>query len=217
MREHFHEKLEDLKIDLLKMGTLVEEAISKAIRALTKKDIKLANDIITNDEIINNMELEIENRCVLLIATEQPVAGDLRFIISAMKTIRDLERIGDYAAHLAKAAIANADISFGIPQDIPKMTEICIGMLKDTLKAFSELDVEKAEEVKERDELVDSYYLNVFRELLTEMGEDSEHIRQTTSLVLVAKFLERLADHVANICEEVIYVCTGKRKDKFIL
>jgi phosphate transport system protein len=212
-RHHFHEKLEELKIDLLKMGGAVEESIARALHALMKKDRNLASDIIKTDEHINQQELDIEKTCVLLIATEQPVAGDLRFIISSLKAARDLERIGDYAAHMAKAAISLSDETLEIPHDIPRMTEHCLDMLKNTLQAYADENVDKADKVKKRDEMVDSLYLNVFRVLLIDMKEDPGHLQQVSSLLLVAKFLERLADHITNICEEIVYMCTGKRKD----
>jgi phosphate transport system protein len=215
-RHHFYEKLEELKIDVLKMGGLVEESIDRALHDLLKKDRELALDIIKNDEQINQQELDIERTCVLLIATEQPVAGDLRFIISSLKTVRDLKRIEDYAAHMAKTAINLSRESLEVPGDIPIMTEQCIHMLKNTLQAYAEQNAEKANNVTKMDEMVDSLYLNVFRELLIDMKEDPNHLQQVSSLLLVAKFLERLADHITNICEEIEYMCTGKRKDGVI-
>lgn len=213
IRHHFDEKLEELKIDVLSMGTLTEESIARALHALMKKDRNMGLEVIKNDEYINQQELDIERTCVLLIATEQPVAGDLRFIISSLKTVRDLERIGDYAAHMAKTAVHLSEEPLEVPKDIPIMTEHCIAMLKTALQAYADMDVAKAESVKKRDEMVDSLYLNVFRELIIDMKEEPNHLRLVSSLLLVAKFLERLADHITNICEEIIYMCTGKRKD----
>jgi len=212
-RIHFHEKLDDLKMDVLVMGGLVEEAIGKAIHSFVKNDRSLAKEVIAADEIINEKELSIENQCIILLATEQPVASDLRLIVSTLKTIRDLERIGDYAAHLAKAIVTFEAGSLTFYDDISVITDVCVSMLKDTLKAFSEGKVELAEEVKERDEIVDGLYLQLFKELLSNMKNDPDHIRQVSALLLIAKYLERLADHITNICEEIVFMCTGKRKD----
>jgi phosphate transport system protein len=213
IRIHFHEKLNDLKMDVLTMGGLVEEAIGKAIHSFIKNDDSLAAEVIRNDEHINEQELSIENRCIILLATEQPVAGDLRLIVSILKTIRDLERVGDYAAHLAKATVNFEAGSLDFHEDICRMTEVCVSMLKDTLKAFSNSDVGLAEEVKERDEIVDSMYLQLFNIFLSDMKSDPYHIKQVSALLLVVKYLERLADHITNICEEIVFMCTGKRKD----
>jgi phosphate transport system protein len=213
IRIHFHEKLNDLKMDVLIMGGLVEEAIGKAIHSFIKNDRSLAAEVIRDDEHINEKECAIENRCIILLATEQPVAGDLRLIISILKTIRDLERIGDYAAHLAKATVNFEAGSLDFHEDISKITEVCVSMLKDTLKAFSKGNVKLAEEVKERDDIVDSLYLQLFNEFLSDMRSDPYHIKQVSALLLVAKYLERLADHITNICEEIVFMCSGKRKD----
>jgi phosphate transport system protein len=213
LRLHFHEKLNNLKMDVLTMGGLVEEAIGKAIHALVKNDHALAESIIKDDENINEKEKTIESQCIIILATEQPVASDLRLIISILKTIRDLERIGDYAAHLAKAIVNFEAGSLSQHDNIGKITEVCISMLKDTLTAFSHGNVELAEKVKEQDDIVDSMYLQLFKELLGNMRNDPEHIKQVSALLLVAKYLERLADHITNICEEIVFMCTGKRKD----
>ncbi|MBN2444260.1 MAG: phosphate signaling complex protein PhoU [Spirochaetales bacterium] len=212
-RIHFHEKLEDLTTDVLLMGGLVEQAIGKAIYSLAKNDRSLAAEVIRDDEAINDKELFIENRCIVLLATEQPVACDLRLIVSTLKTIRDLERIGDYAAHLAKA-IVNFELgTLPFHDEISKITEVCVSMLKDTLTAYSRGDVKLAEKVRERDEIVDTLYLQLFNELLSNLRNDKDHVKQVSALLLVAKYLERLADHITNICEEIVFMCTGKRKD----
>ncbi|MBN2532864.1 MAG: phosphate signaling complex protein PhoU [Spirochaetales bacterium] len=212
-RVHFHEKLNDLKMDVLAMGGLVEEAIGKAIHSLVRNDRSLAAKVIKDDEHINEKELVIEDQCIMLLATEQPVAGDLRLIISILKTIRDLERIGDYAAHMAKATVNFEAGSLTLHEDIFRITEVCVSMLKDTLKAFSSGDVDLAIAVKEQDDIVDSMYLQLFNEFLSDMKSDPFHIKQVSALLLVAKYLERLADHITNICEEIVFMCTGKRKD----
>jgi phosphate transport system protein len=214
-RHRFQEKLEELQVELLNMGHLVEESINKALRALSKKDENLAKQVIKDDEKINQKEDDIENMCAIILATEQPVARDLRFIISILKTIHELERVGDYATHLAKAAITIADDeTFKVHPDLIRMTETSIQMLRETLKAFANQDAGLAEKVRKEDQIVDSLYLNVFKDLLIEMHQDPEHLKLENSLIFVAKFLERMADHIANICEEVIFMCTGKRQEK---
>jgi len=211
-RLHYHEKLEELKIDVLKMAGVVDESISRAMRALLKRDNSLAQKVVEDEKKINQIEFEIEEKCVVLIATEQPVAGELRFIISTLKTVRDLERCGDYACHVATTALhldENAAVS--IHDDLPEMTETCREMLKDAMHAYNEENAELAVQVRKKDDIVDSLYLHSFKDLLSDMKQDPDHVKQVHSLLFVSKCLERLVDHIINICEEVEYIATGKR------
>ena len=212
-RIHFHEKLEELKIEVLKMGGLVEEAIGKAIYSLVNNDKAMAMQVIAEDDRINKCELKIEDRCVILLATEQPVARDLRLIVSVLKAIRDLERMGDYAAHLARTALNSDDEPVDFDTDLSRITAVCVEMLKEALTAFAEGNVDLAEKVRKRDEIVDNLYLQLFRNLLVDMREHAGHVNEAGSLLLVAKYLERLADHITNMCEEIVFMCTGKRKE----
>lgn len=214
-RQHFHEKMEALQIELLAMGSLVEEAINKALHAVTRKDENLAQQVIKEDEKINQKEDEIENMCSIILATEQPVARDLRMIIFILKTVHELERVGDYATHLAKiTSTIIDDPTLTIHPDLIRMTETSSQMLKATLKAFADQDAELAEKIRKEDEVVDILYMNVFKDLLTDMANNPGHLKQENSMIFLAKFLERMADHISNICEEVIFMCTGKRREK---
>ncbi|MBN1523837.1 MAG: phosphate signaling complex protein PhoU [Spirochaetales bacterium] len=220
MRQSYTEKLDDLKIEVLRMGALVEDAITKASYSLLRQEVSLAEEVLRNEEHINKYETIIEDKCVILVATEQPVAHDLRLIISTLKSIRDLERIGDYAAHLASIARnligGNFLEKFSLPlhNNIKKMFEMCVEMIKKTMQAFREEDAGIAREVMEFDEQVDSLYLDVFKEFLGDMKQDPSYAHQLNSLIFVSKYLERLADHVINICEEIIYIQTGERVEK---
>jgi phosphate transport system protein len=209
----FGEKLEQLKIDLLKMGNLVEEGIVKASHALVKTDRAVAEQVIAGDEKINEKEGTIEDECVILLATEQPVAGDLRFIISTLNTIRDLERIGDYAVHLAKITEEIDDIGIVFEKEFSEIAGICSTMFKDALRAFAEQNGDLAREVSGRDRVVDALYLTLFKNILCSVDDDENRRQAVVQLVFAVKYLERLADHIVNICEEVEYMCTGTRKD----
>ena len=212
-RRLYIEKLQGLQLEILKMGGLLVEAITASARAFVRRDDVLARQVIEGDAGINAMERRIEDLAVALIATEQPVATDLRVIVSALKISADLERIGDYAEHLARISINFSDpppaASFG---EIPRMAEVSAGMIRDSLQAYVRRDCALAQEVRDRDDEVDGLYAGLFQRLLGYMQENPAHIRQATALLFAAKFLERLGDHAANVCEEVIYVCTGQRE-----
>jgi phosphate transport system protein len=209
----FDEKLEKIRRDLLAMGSLTEESITKATYAYVKKDIKLAGQVIRDDEKINEKEALIENECVILIATEQPLAGNLRFIISTLNTIRDLERIGDYSVHLAEMTSDTPEPGIHFGKEVSRLVEMCTTMLKDTMKAFSLKDPALAREVRERDRIVDALYLIVFKDVLRRLKEDTGHGEEAVHSLFALKYIERLADHIVNICEEIEYLCTGTRKD----
>ena len=214
IRHHYHDKLEVIKEDVYQMGMLTKTALEKASKALKRRDKGAAAIIIAEDEQINQLELKIENQCVIILATEQPVASNLRFLISTLKAIRDLERIGDYAAHLAKVTLNTADNSVWVPGDIPRMTELCLEMLKATLTAYLSQDSAAARQIKLRDEEVDKKYLQLVSSLSLAIKNDPGHIKNLTSLVLLAKYLERLGDHITAICDEILYMCTGKRDEE---
>jgi phosphate transport system protein len=212
-RRHYHEKLEELKIEVLKMAGIVDESISRSIHALVKKDDSLARRVVEDEKTVNQMEFDIEEQCVVLIATEQPVAGELRFIISTLKAVRDIERCGDYACHVASTALHFDENSVRVPvhEDLPRMAETCREMLKKAMQAYNDEDAELSSQVRKKDDIVDSLYLHSFKELLSDMKQDPDHVKQVHSLLFVGKCLERLADHIINICEEVEYIAIGKR------
>jgi phosphate transport system protein len=193
------------------MGTYVEESINKCIKALLTKDKKLAKAIISDDAIINDLEIKIQDDLIILIATEQPVAGDLRHVITSLKIVTQLERMGDHAVHIAKATLDIADQEYIKPLiDVPKMADIGVKMLHDALSAFSDFDPKLAEDVAQLDDAVDQLRDQVNRELVTYMLQDMKEFNQITSLLFIARWLERFADHVTNICEWIVYDCTGK-------
>jgi len=203
----FQKELEELKEHLLKMAVLVEETIHDAVQSLVKRDSELANQIFQREKQINEMELVIDEMCLRLLALRQPMATDLRFITSAMKIITDLERMGDQAVNIAERAISlNQEPQLKPYIDLPRMAEIAQSMVKDVLDAFVHRDVQLARSVCERDDLVDGLNDQVVRELLTYMMSDPKTIPRAVHLMIVARCLERIADHATNIAEDVIFM-----------
>ncbi len=213
-RHHYLEELENLQHEILRMGCLMEEAVKKSIKALVMQNAVLAKEVILADDELDELEHRIESHCIRLIATEQPVARDLRIIFTALKIITDLERMADHAVDIAKIAIRLADEQYIKPLiDIPRMADIAISMVKDSLDAYVHQNAAMAEEICKRDDTVDGLYAQIFRELLTYMMQDPQNISQATYFLFVGKYLERIADHATNVCEWVIYVDTGEHKE----
>lgn len=207
----FQKELQELKENLLKMATLVEGTIHDAVQSLVKRDSDLANEIFKRERQINDMELLIDEMCLKLLALRQPMAVDLRFITSAMKIITDLERMGDQAVNIAERAISlNQEPQLKPYIDLPRMAEIAQSMVKDVLDAFVNRDVQLARSVCERDDLVDGLNDQVVRELLTYMMSDPKTITRAVHLMIVARCLERIADHATNIAEDVIFMVAAK-------
>lgn len=214
MRVHFDEKMKELEFSVLKMGIMIEEAIHKALNAFIKRDRKLIDLVVEGDKIIDNTERKIDAQCVSIIATEQPVAMDLRIIIAALKIANDLERMGDYAEHLAIVATNLSRKSvLKARSEVTQISEVAITMIRDALQAFARRDVDLAEEVIKRDDDVDGIYARFFQEMMSDIRQNPEHLSEAVALLFVSKYLERLADHATNVAEEVIFVCTGERKD----
>lgn len=211
-RRGFHDELNNLQNDMLKMGSRVEEAIRNSIDALINKNMDLADKIIEDDDIIDDYEVELEEKCTRLIALQQPVAVDLRKIIVISKLATDLERIGDHAVNIAEMVKKIGDQPLIKPLiDIPSMTELVIRRLRESLKAFVDMDLEKAKKVAAEDEDVDILDQQIISELINIMIDDPSTIEQGTSLMFISRFLERIADHSTNICERTIYMKTGRR------
>jgi phosphate transport system protein len=211
-RHHYAELIEELKYSVVKMANLVQEAAGKAMQAFAQRSDQLARQVIDEDREIDEWERKIEAQCATLIGTQQPVAGDLRVIVAALSISNDLERMGDYAAHMATVATKlSKKIVVKTRDEISSMTEIAISMVRDAAKAFLDQDVDLAIEVQKRDDQVDGLYAQFFQEVLTDMKEQRSQIQEATSMLFCSKYLERLADHATNICDEVIYVCTGKK------
>jgi phosphate transport system protein len=214
IRTNFHKKLQDIQGELLAMGSMVEKAISRSIKALKERDLKLAEQVIAGDKKINEKRFEIEETCIQLIATQQPMAGDLRTIISVLNIISELERIGDHAEGIAKIVVMIGDEPPLKPLiDIPRMAEKTIDMLYRSMDALINCDESVARQIALEDEEVDQLYNQVFRELIVFMVEDPKTITRATRLLWVAHNLERSADRVTNICERVVYLVTGKMEE----
>ena len=210
-REAFQRKLRETQDSVLVMGSMVERAIERAILALRTRDLALARRIIADDQKINELRFQIEDQCLLLIATQAPMASDLRILAAALNIITDLERMADHAAGIAKITIMIGNEPPLKPLiDIPRMAEIAREMLQASLEAFVERDVALAQQVAARDDEVDQLYNQVYRELLTFMMADPGTIDRATWLLWVAHDLERIADRVTNICERVGFLVTGK-------
>ena len=211
MQRHFHEELEGLKQTLLAMGALVEDQIRRVMRALVERDDGLAQEVIDRDRQVNTYDVEVDEKCVELLALHQPAAGDLRFITTAMKIVTDLERIGDQAVNIAQRAIElNREPQLKPYIDLPRMPESAARMVKESLDAFVNRDTALARQVCAEDEAVDALKEQVFRELLTFMMEDARTIPRAIRLILISRFLERVADHATNIAEMVVYLVEGK-------
>jgi phosphate transport system protein len=214
MRASFHSQLKELELAILRMGSLVEQAIGRAVEALVKQEAELAQLVVDGDDVIDQMQLDIENRSLNLLALQQPLARDLRFIGTALKTVTDLERIADHAVDIARIAIGLSGQAYIKPLiDIPRMAELARGMLRDSLTAYVHEDLGLAQSLAQSDHQVDHLYNQVFRELLVYMMEDPRTIRQATYLLFVAQHLERIADHATNLGEWFIYSLTGQRPD----
>lgn len=215
IRTDFHKRLKEIQDELLVMGNMVEKAITSSMEALKKKDLKLAQQVIDGDVKINEKRFNIEEKCIQLIATQQPMAGDLRSIICVLNIITDLERIGDHAEGTAKIVVMTGDEPPLKPLiDLPRMAEKAVGMLHRSLAALINSDVEMARQIIAEDDEVDDLYDQVFRELLTFMAEDPKILTRATRLLWVAHNLERSADRVTNICERVVFSVTGKMEEE---
>jgi phosphate transport system protein len=207
METYFQKELEELKEDLLKMTTLVEEAIRDAVQSMVKKDTELAQKASKKENQINSMKIAIDNMCLKLLALRQPMTVNFRFITSAMKIIADLERMGDQAVKISERAISLIQEPQLIPYiDIPKMAEIAQSMVKDVLDAFVNRDSKLARSVYERDDLVDKLNDRVVRELLPYMTSDPKTTARAVHLMIVCRCLERIADQATNIAEDVIFM-----------
>jgi len=211
MQRHFHEELEGLKQTLLAMGGLVEDQIRRAMRALLERDDVIAQEVIDRDRQVNTYDVEVDEQCVNLLALHQPAAGDLRFITTTMKIVTDLERIGDQAVNIAQRALElNREPQLKPYIDLPRMADRAQRMVKESLDAFVAGDTALARQVCGEDAEVDALKEQIFRELLTFMMEDPRTVSRAIRVILISRFLERVADHATNIAEMVIYLVEGK-------
>lgn len=211
MERVFDEELQSLKEKLLRMAAAVEDALSLSIEALKEQKEEAAREVLKNEEKINLLDIEVDETCMRLLALRQPMAGDLRFITSAMKISSDLERMGDLAVNVAELALELAKLPLLKPLiDIPRMARMAQEMVRDSITAFLNRDEALARDVCLRDDEVDALDDQIFRELLTFMMEDAHNVQRAVALILVSRNLERMADHATNIGEDVIYMVKGK-------
>lgn len=214
VNEAWETELQNLKEELLKMGRFSQTQIYKAVKSLVDKDIELAREVIRNDDIIDRMELEIEKKCLRLLALKQPMAGDLRLIATILRLIVDIERMADHCEDISQVCIDLASERYIKPLiDIPRMSGIVSGMVEKSLLALINNDVNMAMSVIPMEQEIDALYEQVFRELLSYMIQDPKNIQQATALLLVGGHLERIGDHATNIAEMVVYVVDGRRID----
>ncbi len=207
---HFHRQMEQLKEDLLKMAGLVEEAIHEATRALVSRDAALARTVIQNDRRINALENQIEGHCIKLLATQQPVAVDLRFITSAMKINTFLERMGDQAVNLAERSLELMEMDWvEVPGTLEQMAAIAQGMTRRCLDAFVRRDVSLAYAVCSRDDELDSLNRDLLEEMLNWMMREQRLVRRGVELIISGRHLERIGDEATNISEEVVFLVEG--------
>jgi len=211
IRQTFDEHLARTRDDLLAMGDMVEEAINKAVQALVNRNVDLARQVIDNDEQINLALRNIQENCQVLIATQQPMATDLRFILAIYNIANELERTGDYAEGIARIAIRLADQPILKPYiDIPRMTQKGCELLRGQLQAFVNRDMKAARALAQGDDEIDALYDQVYRELLFLMVQDPKIITQATHLLWVTHNLERIGDRTTNLGEQVVYLITGQ-------
>ncbi|MHB8755463.1 MAG: phosphate signaling complex protein PhoU [Candidatus Acidiferrales bacterium] len=211
MERHFEHDLEELKERLLWMAGLAERAVHQAVQGVFQKDEALATRVLDEEKAINEMQIEIDDRVMQLVALQQPMAVDLRFILSASRINNDLERIGDQAVNIAQSALRILRHPQVKPYvDLPRMSELAEGMVRDSLNSLVRRDAELAKSVLVRDDQVDNLRDQIFRELLTYMMENSAVVYPAFELVLITKNLERIGDHATNIAEDVIYMVAGR-------
>jgi phosphate transport system protein len=209
-RQAFDEQLQQLEGKLVQFSAYVEGMLERAVRALKQQDVNLAREVVTADDAADAMDFEIEQMCMRLLALQQPMSRDLRTIGTAMKIIADIERIGDYSVDIAKIAISLAGEPYFKPLvDIPRMGESVRNMLRRALEALVQRDLEIVREVVALDDDVDEQWFMLFNELQDIMEARPETVHQAVAFVLVARYLERIADHITNIVERVAYIETG--------
>src|SRR3989338_3920215 len=207
----FDEELRALIEKVLKLGSMVEQAINDSIKSLVERDSAIAMNTIDDDHVVNMIDVEIDEECIRLIALRQPRARDLRLITTAMKITTDIERIGDLAVDICERALElNEEPQLKPYIDIPRMAEIAQKMVKDALDAFVKKDSVLARDVLTRDDLVDHLNYQVFNELLLFMIQDPKTISRAVKITYISKYLERIADHATNIAEMVVYLVEGK-------
>jgi phosphate transport system protein len=208
----FDEELEEIRTQLMEMGGKVEQQLKDSIQAVIKADSSLAEEVIREERLVDEMEVDIDEACILIIARRQPAASDLRFVMMVTKAINDLERIGDEARKIANHAVILSEQD-GLSQgykEVRHLGDSVSGMLANALDAFARFDVEAAMKTLEEDAQVDMDYKSALRELVTYMMEDPRSISRAINILWVVRSLERIGDHAKNLCEQIVYVVKGK-------
>lgn len=214
MRNVMRNKIKSLNAELMEMATLVEKQIYDSINALKNQNNELAQEVIKNDDKVDNFQKEIEEKCIKIIATEQPVAKDLRSLYTTSKIVTDLERMADYAVDISKAVSKVQGVNFS--EDVSpvwEMVDIVTKMIKSAIEAYINGDVDHAYEICDMDDRVDALYQGMFSVVLKNMSHNEAMINQGTQILFVSKYLERIGDHVTNICEWIIFHKKGKYVD----
>lgn len=212
MRNHFENEMERLQMDILKMSSMVEESLLTSVTALKNKDVVSAQKVIDGDEAIDDKEIMIEDHCLKLIALQQPLAKDLRIIATALKIITDLERIADYSSDISKITLKVAGEEYvKALVDIPEMAHIAVEMIRMSIDAYINRNVEQAKQAAAMDDQVDLLQKKIFKDLVEIMVKHPEKVNQATLFLLVSRYLERIGDHITNICERIVYSETGVR------
>ena len=214
MRDYYNKQLSELEKMMCDMGQMIETAIEDAMTALLEKDQEKAKEIIQNDEKVDHQQKKIEDLCMQLLLSQQPVATDLRQISSAIKMVTDMERIGDHAADISEITLLLTQS--GYPHDlteVKKMAKETINMLKDSLDAYIEKNAQKAVKVIHQDDVVDDYFSRIKKEIIRQINESSEGGEQEADLLMIIKYLERIGDHATNIAEWVLFYITGEHPD----
>ena len=213
-RQKFDQDLEELRQVILELGKIIEQRLGLAIESMTNQDLELANKVVVGDLIVNDLQAEIEEKCILLIATQQPFARDLRKVVAGFKISICLERMGDLTVDLAKITLRIGQEKLIKPLiDIPKMSILVQEMLDKGLKAYVQEDCEIAAQMALIDDKIDGLYAQIFDELRVLMMEDPKKVNQANYLLFAGRFLERMGDYCTNIAEEIVYLCSGKRVD----
>jgi phosphate transport system protein len=213
-RATLERELQSVQDNLLRIGGLVDQAIERAMRSLERRDGRLAQEIVAGDAEVNALRFRIEEDCLTLIATQQPAAGDLRIVMATFSIVSDLERMADHAAGIARTVLRMGDEPLLKPLiDMPRMAEVCRQMLRESLQAFVDRDVEAAGRIARQDDVIDGLYQQVFRELLSFMVEDPRTTTRALYLLFSAHNLERIGDRITNIVERIIFMSSGEMRE----
>lgn len=217
-RKTFEASLEDLNVELIKMGAIVENAINSAIIALKNNDDKLAKEVVDQDRVIDDMEKDIEAKCLSLILRQQPVACDLRVVSTALKMVTDMERIGDQAADIAELVMDfKSDLKYKAIEHIPAMAEAAVSMVHGAIAAFVNNDMQAAREIIKKDDIVDELFEKVKSDVSLSLQADVKNCDMDINFLMIAKYLERIGDHAENICEWIEFSETGDYKNEKLL